>query len=222
MPGSCFSSSTTLYSAVNAVPPLIREDALRQALVKDAAATITGVPSTVVNYSDGGANCSLWFDFADQLSSMGEGVQNVTIKNKAQLATLDLGDRTDPKITILSREGQVTMAPNTRGAGILIMQADVDAMNTGFYFEGLILVYGKYNNKFGLQGNDVVYGSVVALTAGNEKIKLKNGTRLAFSTLAMKRAYKALGRGMGSDPINTTTDGRNMIVTVGWIEGYGS
>lgn len=226
--GGCWSSSDYSTSATTNLPPMIIQSN-KNSLVKGAV-TLTGNPSTVQTMPDA-TSCTALFNYADQLAVLSDSLTNVDVFTGTTMSSANLGTRTNPKVIIAngkssgsgksSSKEKIAISANTHGSGILLVQDDMEASGTGFYFEGLIIVYGDNKSDLKLQGSDVIYGSLAVLTSGAEKIKLQNNTKVAYSARAMTQASTAVGTSLSSStPITAATDARNTVVTVGWYEDY--
>ena len=106
-----------------------------------------------------------------------------------QYASFDFGDGSAGTANITYRNGDVTFAGNTRGAGILIVTGDLE-MKGNFRFDGVIIVLGKVDNS---AGTARVYGSILQGPSGGN-FEAKGTFDLRYSSEAITLANSVSGR----------------------------
>jgi hypothetical protein len=118
------------------------------------------------------------------------------VKNIANLvltsdkySAYNFGDASAGTANITYREGNLQLAGNSRGAGILVVAGDLEMKGT-FRFDGVIIVLGQVYNS---AGSAAVYGSLVQGPAGGS-IVTKGTFDLYYSTEAIAVANSVSGR----------------------------
>ena len=104
-------------------------------------------------------------------------------------ASYSFGDGGAGTANITYRDGNVTFAGNSTGAGVLVVTGDLEMKGT-FRFDGVIIVLGKILNS---AGNATIYGSILQGPAGG-KLEAKGTLDINYSSEAINLANNVSGQ----------------------------